>query len=161
MPKKAKMENMKIKSSAATAKKRGEMKSSDSLFDCCKLGWNRRFIFPDDVSSDGSSVTIVTAKLMWRGKYELCHDVLSGYVYGGGWREDKIVDAIREAVDDFLWYARELGLMVKGISDRSWFGKIGAGVLLDSDAVRHFAASLASLPRVFVEIKAKGGRANA
>ena len=152
---------MKMKSSVATAKKRGEMKSCDSLVDCCKLGWNWRFIFSEDVSSDGSPVTIVTAKLMWRGKYELCHDVLSGYVYGEGRREDRIVDAIREAVDDFLWRARESGMMVREILDRSWFGKIVAGVLLDSDVVRHFAASLASLNRVFVEIKSKGGSANA
>ena len=122
------------------------------LFNHCKRGWNWRFIISEDRSTDDCPITTITAKLMWRGKWEIMPDVLSGYTYGEGRREDAAVDAIRIVIGDFLWHTQEARVEVKTVADR-WFDKLIISASLDSKLVRNVADMLARLNRVVVDIR--------
>ena len=126
--------------------------ANGKLFNHCRRGWNWRFIISEDRSTDDCPITTITAKLMWRGKWEIMPDVLSGYTYGEGRREDAAVDTIRMVIGDFLWHAREAGVGVKSVADR-WFDKLVISASPDSKLVRNVADMLARLNRVVVDIR--------
>ena len=126
--------------------------ANGKLFNHCRRGWNWRFIISKDSSADDCPITTITAKLMWCGKWEIMPDVLSGYTYGEGRREDAAVDVIRIAIGDFLWHAREAGVEVKAVADR-WFDKLVISASPNSKLVRNVADVLAGLNRVVVDIR--------
>lgn len=126
--------------------------ANGKLFNHCRRGWNWRFIISKDRGADDCLITTITAKLMRCGKWEIMPDVLSGYTYGEGRREDAAVDTIRMVIGDFLWHAREAGEEVKSVADR-WFDKLIISASPDSKLVRNVADMLARLNRVVVDIR--------
>ena len=116
-----------------------------------KLGWNWEFVFSEELNSDKAPITIVAEKLVFCDKRGVTSNIISGYPYGMGRREDSAMYAIRKVIDDFRQSAFLAGVEVKDVRDR-WFDRTLIVAPLDSILVRDFVGVLSRQNRVLVKI---------
>ena len=134
-------------------KKTGDEKNigaGDSLFSRCRRGWNWRFVFKEVRRADGTHATVVTTVPLFKSRCRL--DVLIS-PYPGSRREDSVAEEIADAFRDLHIQACESGVSVELAPDRNFERHI-IGALIDSDIVKDFAATLAGIRRVLVDVKA-------
>lgn len=108
-----------------------------------KRGYNWSYKF---MSSDDGSRVVVTSRVLFESKQS--RDVIvSGYP--GGRQEDGTALAIHEVTDLFLREAAACGISVRpfGVD-----GELVVDASISDQSVQAFAAALAKINRVFVEI---------
>lgn len=113
-------------------------------FTVCKLGYNWRFDFKEEIGADGGKCTVVSCQLLFKTDSDL-KQIISPYPYDTGRREDSCCEAIREAVGSAYLTGRENGVEVRECGSTTI---IEEGI--NGEVVCGFAEDLAKINRVFV-----------
>lgn len=100
----------------------------------------------------GEECSVIDEVLWFQYRDQGCEQIISGYPYGDGRREDSTVDEIKDAFNDLMADAREEEVVVHAGRGRSGcYWVVHAPV--DSPLVRGLATQLSAINRVEVAIK--------
>ena len=119
--------------------------NQNCLYNCCKRGWNWRFVFRE-TTWDGEAASAVRQELLFRTPSSI-ETIVSGYP--GGCREDSVAEAIQDEINNLKTEAFETGVTVNEVCGRN-FDLIVIGATFDSAIVHDFAQSLSRIRRVMV-----------
>jgi len=136
---------------AVTANRKRGARTCNGLLGRCKLGWNWLYAFAEKVMPDGIRRTLVV-------EYMLHHrasgtDVVISNYPGGRPYEDAAAEAIADVFRDFFGEALEMGVVWKEVRHSHYLTGWLINAPIDSEIIRTFAAALASINRVTVEMK--------
>ena len=142
---------MKQKFAATAEVKRGADKNEKNTAGKLKRGWNWRYRFCEKVMPGGTRRTLVVEYMLHHRKHGT--DVIISSYPGAHPYEDRAVEAIGDTFRDFFGEAREMGVVWKEVRHSHYLTGWLIDAPIDSEIVKSFAAALAALNRVTVEMK--------
>ena len=142
---------MKQETSATAEVKCGTDKNKKRTASELKRGWNWKYAFAEKVMPDGTRGTLVVEYMLRCRKYGT--DVILSNYPGAHSYEDAAAEAIADAFRDFFEVASEEGVACKEVRERLYLTAWLIDAPIDSEIVKSFAAALAGINRVSVEMK--------